>query len=659
MSKADILDLSPAQRPVGRGAQKGNSYPYPSMKPAPRSARFVSFSRTTRSSLALAALGIVAGASILQAASAATVSIGLYPGVSVDGVRGKTYVIQSATNITQTNWTTLTNLTLTQPHELWLDTSVDTTRPGYPRRFYRVSSESVETSRIFYSLDANASGVTETVDNIVNLTVVSKDPRNLRAEYRAGFIQGKLHGKLICSARDNCWDNAYLTDPSHSFPKQRGPTAAELDRACSVLTTNYTYLLSYLQNPTNAAAAPLKRLLFRMLGIYHGATLARPAELDFSGNWLPDLDYLKPAELVLQYDISSVTFMDVYYVNAYNDMMDVVAFSVAGSTELGRGGKCSAFVKRTDDDIIITHNSWMGFLSQTMAMTLFVNDDFLTINCGTPGLIGSGSDFGYNNKGIMFNETTHRVSHTVTKTAGLWIFWRAALAEQFSASLDDFFHYISLDNTGTYQNGYMVVDSNTDETGLVEMSYNCFVYYRSSGGPYSVTTSPSGYSTAYDTEMVTPDYIMGINYPASLQVRADLESKDNRPARRVQFKELLPEVYDIEDAKYVITYTDPTNPLSIFGRWDLGYGQTDYPKQIPDGTVDAKAATASMAQAAKGLQGVLDVNSPAAGIWMLYGTAHVNGAPFIWSRSSWSWQTRRDVPDVLDGTFDLLKLNLR
>ena len=25
------------------------------------------------------------------------------------------------------------------------------------------------------------------------------------------------------------------------------------------------------------------------------------------------------------------------------------------------------------------------------------------------------------------------------------------------------------------------------------------------------------------------------------------------------------------------------NPLSIFGRWDLGYGQTDYPKTIPDG----------------------------------------------------------------------------
>ena len=34
----------------------------------------------------------------------------------------------------------------------------------------------------------------------------------------------------------------------------------------------------------------------------------------------------------------------------------------------------------------------------------------------------------------------------------------------------------------------MLVDANTNETGLVEMSYRCFVYYRSTGGPYTVTS---------------------------------------------------------------------------------------------------------------------------------------------------------------------------
>jgi hypothetical protein len=66
----------------------------------------------------------------------------------------------------------------------------------------------------------------------------------------------------------------------------------------------------------------------------------------------------------------------------------------------------------------------------------------MTFNALSPGLIGSLTDFGYNNKGIMFNETTHRASHMEPKTYALWMFWRAALAEQFGTSLDDFFRYV-------------------------------------------------------------------------------------------------------------------------------------------------------------------------------------------------------------------------
>ncbi len=152
---------------------------------------------------------------------------------------------------------------------------------------------------------------------------------------------------------------------------------------------------------------------------------------------------------------------------------------------------------------------------------------------------------------------------------------------------------------------------------------------------------------------------MGINYPASYQVAGDLGSTDNRPARRRQFKQLLPGVNDVEAAKTVITYTDPANPLSIFGRWDLGYGETSYPKQIPDGAVDSKVGSTSMVRSFMGLNGVLDTSSSNTGFWMLYGTPIVNGAPFIWSQSSWKWQTLRDVPDRLDGKFTLMRLYLR
>jgi hypothetical protein len=518
-----------------------------------------------------------------------------------------------------------------------------------------------------YALDADASGAMQTINNIVNLTVVSRDANDLRAEYRAGFVQGKLQARGIISARDNAWDNAYLTDPDHNFPKQHGPTAAELQEADDVLNANYSAFLDYLVNPgtDSTTAYRLKRLLFRMLGIYHGVVLDQPADLDFSGSWLPDGNYFQPAELALGYETQGLTFMDLYFVNAFCDLMDVISFMdlPPGAPRPGdHPDKCSAFLKRVGDEVILTHNSWMGFLSQTMSQTLVVNGDMLTFNAATPGLIGSGTDFGYNNKGIMFNETTHRMSYSQVKPLGIWIFWRAALAEQFSASITDFFANISIDNSGTYLNGYMLVDANTNETGLVEMSYRCFVYYRSTGGPYAVSSlslDGEACSTEYDGEMVTPDYLMGINYPASLQVRTDLQSTDNRPERRVQFNKLLPKVKNLQIAKNVITYTDPTNPLSIFGRWDLGYGVTDYPKQIPDGALDSKAGDTATVRSFMGLSGILDIDSPATGFWMLYGTPWVQGKPFIWSESLWSWQELRDVPDRLDGKFTVMPLYLR
>ena len=519
-----------------------------------------------------------------------------------------------------------------------------------------------------FALDEKARGVRETINHIVNLTVVSKDENDLKAEYRAGFVQGKLQAKGIRSARDNSWDLAYLLDPAHAFPKQRGPTQDELAHAARLLNTNYAALLDYMHQPATDrdVAQRLQRLLFRMLGIYHGATRKAPAALDFSGHWLPDAAYFKPDELALAYASASLSFMDVYYLNAYNDLMDVIGHAQdaplrAPSLE-SRPEKCSAFLKRSGDEVILTHNTWQGFLSQTMIMTLAVNDERMTINASSPGLIASGTDFGYNNKGMMFNETTHRMAHTEARADRLWIFWRVALAEQFSASIDDFFHYISLDNSGTYLNGYMLVDAKNGETGLVEMSYRCFIYYRSNGGAYTVSSKSldgKPCSTEYDAQMVSADYLMGINFPASTQVRADLQSTDNRPARRRQFAQLLPGVVDVASAKAVITHTDPANPLSIFGRWDLGYGETAYPKMIPDGSIDAKVATSAMARSFMGLAGELDSRSTATGFWMRYGSAAVNGEPFVWSQSSWKWQQRRDVPDRIDGVFTLMPLHLK
>jgi len=209
-------------------------------------------------------------------------------------------------------------------------------------------------------------------------------------------------------------------------------------------------------------------------------------------------------------------------------------------------------------------------------------------------------------------------------------------------------------------NGYMVVDAKTKEIGLVEMSHKSFIFFKPDGrGGIEVTSKPDGLNKAYDTEMVQPDYLIGINYPASLQIRQDLKSQDNRPARKRQLLAQIGAVKNIESAKALITYTDPQNPLSIYGRWDLGYGETPAPKTIPDGAVDAKAISVSMIQNAFHLKGVLDTSSPVKVFWMKFGTPYINGKPFIWSESQRKSQKLRHVPDMLDGPWTFLNAYIR
>jgi hypothetical protein len=85
------------------------------------------------------ALGSVTNTPAQVVVEPAGVSLGFCPALTISGVIGYSYIIQSSANLTDTNaWATLTNLTLTQPVQLWVDTTVDATLPANPNRFYRV-----------------------------------------------------------------------------------------------------------------------------------------------------------------------------------------------------------------------------------------------------------------------------------------------------------------------------------------------------------------------------------------------------------------------------------------------------------------------------------------------------------------------------------------
>ena len=79
--------------------------------------------------------GAVTSTPAILTMNPAGVSIALYAGVTIEGVPGLTYGIQSSTNLSNTNsWVGAANVTLGSPIQLWLDVQFAT----QPRGFYRV-----------------------------------------------------------------------------------------------------------------------------------------------------------------------------------------------------------------------------------------------------------------------------------------------------------------------------------------------------------------------------------------------------------------------------------------------------------------------------------------------------------------------------------------
>lgn len=529
-----------------------------------------------------------------------------------------------------------------------------------------------------YILNEFSKGYSEVIDNCWNYSIFAQDPNIsiFENEYNAGFIQSKIQGNTsIVAARNNCWKNMLICDTpqdkiSIDIPDDAHKAVEE------ALVNNYKYLYNWLKNNEKDRIANLiKRLLFRMAGIYGGLKKEKPGKITFE-----DLapEKFNASELKLgHYENKDLSFIDIYFINAQADVFDAVSGKFDLSKDAVAKNKnnehCSAFVKFMDDgEIYWTHNSWCGFYVQSCAVTYAIGDDFVTQNAICQGQFGSNTDFGFNKNGICFNETTHLCSYNESKELGIWITWRSAAAEQFSESINDFYNIISIDNTGTYLNGYQLVDAFRNEIGIVEMSYCRFVLFKSDGKELTVTDSTGFKPTKkdYDPHLIGPKHIFGVNYPISKTIAYELETLNARPMRRVQFFNLIDSVVNIETAKNLITYTEDTEPLSIYGRWDLGYGTTEMKFRInnqlvfrtrPDGSNDAKAFSASaVRELINDLKFKPNKDSKKCSFWMKYGTPEIQGIPFIWSQSlfkEFKKSYEEDwVPDTVTGTWNPVKI---
>ena len=534
-----------------------------------------------------------------------------------------------------------------------------------------------------FVLDEYTCGFAQCVDNNWNYAIYAQNPgvSIFQNEYNAGYVQGKVQtGELILATRNNSWKNFLVgSTPQDAISVEVKPEY--LTAAAETIVQNYNYTCDWVaQRKDDPMVEKIARLMFRQLGIYEGAVGAVPRQNVGYADLA--LSSYGPEQSKLGAGDTPLSFLDVIFINSQYDLFDCIGDKIglvmgygsakkegakgAGSSNEGREKPehCTAFTKMMPDgNTFWTHNSWCCFWAQSCAVTYCIGEDFVTQNANCPGQFGSNTDFGFNGNGIGFNETTHVDLYDKTKLDGIFLAYRTAAAEQFAHNIQEFYDYCKLDNTGTYLNGYHLVDANTGEIGLVEMSYNRTVLFVCDGKTIKQTDS-TGYEPTfldYDHHLITPTHIFGVNQPINWWVGYELESMNLRPMRRNQLWDRIDTVTDIDSAKALITYTEDREPLSVYGRWDLGYGTTEMHRTRPDGSVDAKACSTDMIkEVLANLSRKPSITGTKTSFWMKFGTAHVRHLPFIWSQSQWADMKQPEevdcVPDALDGRWNRVKM---
>ena len=539
-----------------------------------------------------------------------------------------------------------------------------------------------------YVLNQYTKGYSQCIDNNWNFAIYAQDPTVsiYQNEYNAGYVQGKIQGNaMIKATRNNTW-RWYVLDEGPGANSVTPPAGA-VEQAVKALTDNYNYMTDYVEKKQgDRHIQGLIRPMYRMLGIYHGAA-DKEALKDVTFDNLK-MSNMTPDELKMNSGDEPLTFIDIYFLNAQMDLWDAIGkelgidfndieksdkeHTLQTKEDLERmskddrlkPGRCSGFVTRLDNgEILWSHTSWCCFFAQSCAVTYVIGEDFLTQNSFCPGQFGSNTDFGFNGHGIGFNETTETYFYNESKTLGLWLTWRAAAAEAFATSIDDFYDYVSLDNTGTYLNAYMLVDAYRGEFGLIDMSYARFALFKGDGKNLTVKDS-TGYEPNfldYDSHMISPSHVLGCNIPIYKRIWRELQTIDGAPKRRYQLYRHIGSVRTMDDAKHLITYNGDLEPISIAGRWDKNYGTSEFLRYQPHGSIDAKVfGTEEIKQVLASLSMKPSKDGAKTSFWMRFGSVKLDGTPFIWSDSIWAKFKQPEevdfIPDAIDGAWNRVKL---
>ena len=299
--------------------------------------------------------------------------------------------------------------------------------------------------------------------------------------------------------------------------------------------------------------------------------------------------------------------MDVWDVVALNAFEEVPDYYVpwldekekrAHAPPLHAPGNCSAFVATgswtKDRKPVIAHNNWTSVIPGArwrMMFDIVPAKGYRMIMDGFPGVIVSDDDFTINSAGLAVTETT------ITRFKGFDPngkpeFMRARKATQYARSIDEYVKIMNDGNNGGYANDWLLADFNTGEVARFEQGLKHTRLWRTKDG-----------------------YFVGSNFPSDPEVmkdETDFDANDmssSMNARKARWEQLMAQhkgKIDVELAKQFesdhydsFQKKEEANERTLCGHVETsprGTKEWDWEPYHPGGTVQAKAADATMAK---------------------------------------------------------------
>jgi hypothetical protein len=321
--------------------------------------------------------------------------------------------------------------------------------------------------------------------------------------------------------------------------------------------------------------------------------------------------------------------------------------------------KCSAFLKYTEDrsNILMTHSTWDTFSNMLRVYKHFElnfkNEGQLPVSqasnivsfSSSPAWLTSADDFYITSKGLVITETTNDVFNNdlykfvTPQAAPYWV--RNAVANRMANTAPEWTRYFSIENGGTYNNQWMIIDTNKFVPGAAKSDPDLFHVLEQLPGMIRTQSQSSvldkdGYWASYNIPFY-PEVFNASGYAEMAKKYGDYWTYEHCP-RANDFREYQSPVQSIEDLKKLIRRNDWQNdPYSlgdacnqIAARCDLNSPSigTHY---RAFGQIDSKVTDIQWAKSLKATA----QNGP---------THYAPNSPFTWN-SKWS-----NVPHALQPT---------